>query len=76
MIAFLVALHVAGVAGLALYGLLGFVTLYLFLRHRHARTEPPPAPRDWPLVTVQLPVYNEREVVERLIDATAALGRL
>jgi cellulose synthase/poly-beta-1,6-N-acetylglucosamine synthase-like glycosyltransferase len=73
MIVFLVGLHVAGVAGLALYGLLGFVTLYLFLRHRHARTEPPPDPRDWPLVTVQLPVYNEREVVERLIDATAAL---
>jgi cellulose synthase/poly-beta-1,6-N-acetylglucosamine synthase-like glycosyltransferase len=73
MIPFLVALHVAGVAGLALYGLLGFVTLHLFLRHRHAPAAPPPVPRHWPVVTVQLPVYNEREVVERLIDAAAAL---
>lgn len=27
----------------------------------------------WPMVTVQLPVYNERYVVERLIDAAARL---
>ncbi|QTN37883.1 glycosyltransferase [Cryomorphaceae bacterium] len=35
-----------------------------------------PKPKDfeeWPMVTVQLPVYNERYVVERLIEATAAL---
>ena len=31
------------------------------------------APRAWPRVTVQLPVYNERRVVERLIAAAAAL---
>jgi cellulose synthase/poly-beta-1,6-N-acetylglucosamine synthase-like glycosyltransferase len=35
---------------------------------------------DWPVVTVQLPVYNERYVAERLIDAAAKLeapaGRL
>jgi cellulose synthase/poly-beta-1,6-N-acetylglucosamine synthase-like glycosyltransferase len=28
----------------------------------------------WPMVTVQLPIYNERYVVERLIDAVAALN--
>lgn len=28
---------------------------------------------DWPTVTVQLPIYNERHVIERLIDACAAL---
>ncbi len=37
-------------------------------------------PSDWPVVTVQLPVYNERFVVDRLIDAVAGLdypdGRL
>ena len=30
------------------------------------------APDVWPMVTVQLPIYNERYVVERLIDAVAA----
>jgi len=29
--------------------------------------------QDWPPVTVQLPLYNERYVVERLVDAVAAL---
>lgn len=33
----------------------------------------PAPPGDWPAVTVQLPVYNEPAVVERLIDAVAAL---
>lgn len=28
---------------------------------------------EWPMVTVQLPVYNEHYVVERLLDAVAAL---
>ncbi|WP_460677577.1 cellulose synthase family protein [Hymenobacter coalescens] len=41
---------------------------------------PPPADAAWPRVTVQLPVYNELNVVERIIDAAAALdypaGRL
>jgi cellulose synthase/poly-beta-1,6-N-acetylglucosamine synthase-like glycosyltransferase len=30
---------------------------------------PAPEPASWPPVTIQLPVYNERHVVERLIDA-------
>ena len=28
---------------------------------------------DWPLITVQLPVYNEKFVIERLIDSVASL---
>lgn len=35
--------------------------------------DPPPPVRPWPQVTVQLPVYNEAHVVERLIDACASL---
>jgi cellulose synthase/poly-beta-1,6-N-acetylglucosamine synthase-like glycosyltransferase len=32
-----------------------------------------PGPNEWPRVLVQLPLYNEQNVVERIIDATAAL---
>jgi cellulose synthase/poly-beta-1,6-N-acetylglucosamine synthase-like glycosyltransferase len=32
---------------------------------------PAPEPTTWPTVTIQLPIYNERHVVERLIDACA-----
>lgn len=43
----------------------------LFLKHGSGAV--PPDPEIWPLVTVQLPVYNELYVVERLLDAVAAL---
>ena len=44
-------------------------------RKKQKATIPAAASRetDWPAVTVQLPVYNERYVVERLIDAVTAL---
>ncbi|MCX2740325.1 cellulose synthase family protein [Pontibacter anaerobius] len=49
--------------------------LYRFRRfRRHGRREAPPAPEVWPAVTVQLPVYNEKYVVERLIDSVAKLN--
>ncbi|HEY3006289.1 MAG TPA: glycosyltransferase family 2 protein [Kribbellaceae bacterium] len=38
-----------------------------------ARTAPPPPPGELPFVTVQLPVFNERLTVCRLLDAVAAL---
>src|SRR5690606_21760116 len=34
---------------------------------------PPPAMTEWPVVTVQLPIYNEMYVVDRLIDAVSDL---
>ena len=45
----------------------------LLWMRRPLRPETPPAPEAWPRVTVQLPLYNERLVVERAIDAAAAL---
>lgn len=70
----LASLYTLSVFGLAIYGALGFLTLALFLRHR--RENPvvaAPAEADWPQVTVQLPVYNESVVVERLIRAASRL---
>jgi len=40
---------------------------------RARNVPPPPEPRSLPRVTVQLPVYNERYVVGRLIEAAAAI---
>lgn len=67
-------LYVAAVAALSLYGALGLLTLWLYWRHRHdAATCPPVAADDLPPVTVQLPIYNERFVVQRLIEAAVRL---
>ncbi|HZD11403.1 MAG TPA: glycosyltransferase [Candidatus Binatia bacterium] len=68
------ALAVLALSGLALYGLLGLFTLFLYWRHRaEASGVPFPAEDQLPPVTVQLPIYNERYVVDRLLEATAAL---
>jgi cellulose synthase/poly-beta-1,6-N-acetylglucosamine synthase-like glycosyltransferase len=42
------------------------------LRKRHPQVPPPP-PLSWPAVTIQLPIYNEMYVVERLIRAAVSL---
>ncbi len=60
---------------LAVYG---FNSLLLTLIYRHRKPDEPypagSAPEDWPAVTVQLPVYNERHVVKRLIEAVVNLN--
>src|SRR3989344_3246329 len=70
-------------AFLAAYFLaLGLLCLYglhryhlVFLRNKY-RDRPPPttAVHDWPTVTVQLPIYNERYVAPRLLEAIRRLN--
>lgn len=69
----LVVVYSGAAAGLSLYGLVmvGYSIAFLLLRRRRAVM--PPTPTNWPSVTVQLPLYNEKLVVERLIDRVAAL---
>lgn len=60
--------------GLALYGFNTLIYSILFLKYRNVLNAPYPEPMvDFPTVTVQLPMYNERLVVEHLIDSIAAL---
>ena len=40
---------------------------------RRAAETPHPEPEEWPRVTVQLPIYNEKYTVERLLDAVTQL---
>ncbi len=60
---------------LAFYGCHRLVLLADWWSTRRRPLQPPPAPDDaaWPRVTVQLPLYNERYVAERLMRAVAAL---
>ena len=70
-------------AFLAAYFLaLGLLCLYglhryhlVFLRNKY-RDRPPPttAVHDWPTVTVKLPIYNERYVAPRLLEAIRRLN--
>lgn len=57
---------------LAVYTLGHGVLLLQYLRHRKHKLSQPQL-SEWPTVTVQLPIYNERHVALRLIQATALL---
>ncbi len=73
----------AATLALAMYGLHLYVLLLLFRRrevaHRRRQREiikdfPQRVPEDaWPVVTTQLPIYNESDVARRIIEATAAI---
>jgi len=69
---FLASIYFLIVVGLALYGFNALLLSGLFLWHRR-RTVEAPMMEDWLKVTVQLPIFNERFVIERLIDAAASL---
>ncbi len=73
MIDLLFGLYLAAVIGLALYGAVGLLTVGLYFRHRGEENPMPTEPKIWPLVTVQLPIFNERLVVENLIDTAVQL---
>lgn len=52
-----------------LYSLVQLHLTVLFRKFQKTRLTPLKAPENWPLVTVQLPIYNERYVVSRLLEA-------
>ncbi|HXE31933.1 MAG TPA: cellulose synthase family protein [Terriglobales bacterium] len=59
---------------LAFYGFHRYALVFLYYRHRHRRTlEPRRQFEQLPRVTVQLPIYNEQYVVERLVESICKL---
>ncbi|MGC9398594.1 MAG: glycosyltransferase [Anaerolineae bacterium] len=67
--------YTAVLAGLSVYALHALLLILLFLRHRGdpQPTPPPLSAEDLPMVTVQIPLRNERYVVRRILQAAAAL---
>ena len=68
----LVTVYLGLLGVLSAYGLHRLFILWLYNRHR-ADVPQGTTVDHLPVVTVQLPVFNERAVVERLIDAACAL---
>jgi cellulose synthase/poly-beta-1,6-N-acetylglucosamine synthase-like glycosyltransferase len=59
---------------LAGYGIHRYILVYLYYKHKEKRTTAPAAMfEELPRVTVQLPIFNEQYVVERLLDAVCKL---
>ncbi len=70
----IVILYFGVVGTLFIYGINFFYLTCLVWWKRGRRADPPPMTASaWPRVTVQLPIYNELYVAERLIEAAARL---
>jgi cellulose synthase/poly-beta-1,6-N-acetylglucosamine synthase-like glycosyltransferase len=68
-------LYMMALVGLFLYGANAYIMLAIhrWNRRRRSQIARPQPPAVWPMVTVQLPLYNERYVARRLLEA---IGRL
>jgi len=59
---------------LASYGIHRYVLVYLYYKHRKNRSDAPEQQfTDLPRVTVQLPIFNEQFVIDRLVDAVCKM---
>ena len=61
---------------LAIYGWHRYYLVYLYMKNRGKAPNPalpPPALAELPRVTIQLPIYNEMYVADRLIDAVCEM---
>ena len=72
IITLLTIVYVVCVSLLSAFAIGAIVLLVTYLRHRN---DPVPifTVTEWPKAAVQLPIYNERYVVERLLKACAEL---
>lgn len=67
------ACYVLLAGGLSIYCFHRLFILFLYFRHKADRPQPQSRFAQLPLVTVQIPLYNEMYVAGRLLDAVAAI---
>src|SRR5690349_20920812 len=58
---------------LAIYGWHRYYLVYLYTKHKQQAPAPLAELQKLPLVTVQLPIFNEMYVADRLVDAVCEL---
>ncbi len=73
MTVFIISFYLVVLSILAVYGFHRGHLLYLYWKHRHNAPAPSFSFDELPLVTVQLPMYNEMYVAARLIQSVAKL---
>ena len=67
------ALYLVSLLALAVYGFHRSLLVFLYYRHRDQRPQPKGQYAELPAVTVQLPLFNEMYVAERLLDSVAQI---
>ncbi len=70
---FVLISYIVSLTVLFVFGSHGFIMIYYYLKHRTTHRPPAAAIDVYPVVTVQLPVFNEIYVIGRLIDAACGM---
>ncbi|MBX2991545.1 MAG: glycosyltransferase, partial [Bacteroidetes bacterium] len=73
MAEFVLIAYITSLSILFIFGLHGFIMIYYYLKFKDQKRPAVQSLDEYPVVTVQLPVYNERYVVGRLIEASCAM---
>ncbi|MGE5071933.1 MAG: cellulose synthase family protein [Anaerolineae bacterium] len=75
LILLLALIYLVVLTWLAMYGIASLVNAILYLRSKktYKPKTTPPIPAEWPRVTIQLPIFNEKYTVERLLRAVTRL---
>ncbi|HEY8432032.1 MAG TPA: glycosyltransferase [Sandaracinaceae bacterium] len=73
MHALVIGIYLLTLSILAVYGFHRGQLVYLYWKHRKRAPQPKSRFEELPVVTVQLPMFNELYVAERLIESVAAL---
>jgi cellulose synthase/poly-beta-1,6-N-acetylglucosamine synthase-like glycosyltransferase len=68
-----IAAYVAILACIAIYGFHRYVLVYLYVKHRNHVYHPKGRFEQLPKITVQLPMYNEDMVAQRIIRASCQI---
>ena len=71
---FILVLYFFVLSILAIYGWHRYFLVYLYMKNRDKAPVPAPPLREFPPVTIQLPIYNEMYVADRLIDAVCEMA--
>jgi cellulose synthase/poly-beta-1,6-N-acetylglucosamine synthase-like glycosyltransferase len=58
---------------LAIMGIHRYLMVYLYFKHREKKAAPVPLPEQLPRVTIQLPIFNEMYVLDRLLESVVQI---
>jgi cellulose synthase/poly-beta-1,6-N-acetylglucosamine synthase-like glycosyltransferase len=65
--------YIGALSILFVFGSHGFIMIYYYFKFRRTTSSFAGALQEYPVVTVQLPIYNELYVITRLIDASCGI---
>ncbi len=75
LILLIALIYLVALLWLAMYGVSNLINAFLYLRVKRSvnAKRPTRLPKEWPCITIQLPIYNEKYTVERLLHAVTQL---